>query len=191
MSVMDNRKIIDASQLTEDRQIEADVVIIGTGAGGGFTAETLTRAGLNVVMVEEGAYETARTFSQNEAVATHMLYQQGGAQRTRDGAILVLQGRCVGGGTTINWTTSLHTPTHTLAHWRDGHGLSAMAEAELAPYFDAAGTRLNVHDWDAVAPNENNMKLARGAGALGIEWSLVRRNVSGGGTTGLWGSGCP
>ncbi|MFV0300510.1 MAG: GMC family oxidoreductase N-terminal domain-containing protein, partial [Paracoccus sp. (in: a-proteobacteria)] len=177
--------------LTEDRVFEADVVIIGTGAGGGFSAESLTRAGLNVVMVEEGAYETARTFSQNEAVATAMLYQQGGAQRTKDHGILVLQGRCVGGGTTINWTTSLHTPAHTLAHWQDAYGLSAMAEAELAPYFDAAGTRLNIHEWNEVPPNENNLKLAKGAEALGIEWSLVPRNVKGCGNTGLCGYGCP
>lgn len=191
MSVMDTRDIIDASTLTGDKTIDADVVIVGTGAGGGFTAETLTRAGLKVVMVEEGAYHTAKTFSQNEAIATAMLYQQGGAQKTKDGGILVLQGRCVGGGTTVNWTTSLNTPGFTLDTWAGDYGLGDMARDNLAPYFAEAGERLGIAPWVEVEPNKNNGKLAEGCAARGIEWSRVPRNVRHCANTGLCGLGCP
>jgi NADPH-dependent 2,4-dienoyl-CoA reductase/sulfur reductase-like enzyme len=47
-------KVIDASTLTDDRSFEADVAIVGTGAGGGTAAEILSDAGLSVVMIEGG-----------------------------------------------------------------------------------------------------------------------------------------
>lgn len=191
MSVMDNRDIIDASTLTGDQTIEVDVAIVGTGAGGGFTAETLTRAGLKVLMIEEGAYHTAKTFSQNEAIATAMLYQQGGAQKTKDGGILVLQGRCVGGGTTVNWTTSLNTPGFTLDKWQEEYGLPAMSRDNLAPYFSESGNRLGIGPWVDIDPNANNNNLAVGCDAKGIKWSRVPRNVNGCANTGLCGLGCP
>ena len=112
MTTMKQRKIHDAAALQSDLTLNADVVIVGTGAGGGFTAEVLTLAGLSVVMIEEGRYHTARTFVQNEAQALPALYQEAGAQRTKDQAITVLQGRSVGGGTTVNWTTCL-SPSST------------------------------------------------------------------------------
>ena len=55
-------QVIDAATLREDRVIEADVAIIGTGAGGGVTAEILTLAGLKVVLIEEGALKSSQHF---------------------------------------------------------------------------------------------------------------------------------
>lgn len=191
MSVMSNRDLLDASTLTEDLSLEADVVIVGTGAGGGYTAEVLTNAGLKVIMIEEGAYHTAATFSQNEAVATAMLYQQGGAQRTKDKGILVLQGRSVGGGTTVNWTTSIRTPSETLARWRDRYELEMFTDEELAPYFEEVEERLSMHRWEEFEPNENNSILSRACEAKGYEWHVIRRNVNGCANSGLCGLGCP
>jgi choline dehydrogenase-like flavoprotein len=152
MTTMKQRKIHDAAALQSDLTLNADVVIVGTGAGGGFTAEVLTLAGLSVVMIEEGRYHTARTFVQNEAQALPALYQEAGAQRTKDQAITVLQGRSVGGGTTVNWTTCLSPPEQTLAHWRDVHGLTQMSPQELAPYLAQVRERLNVNPWTEVPP---------------------------------------
>ena len=45
---------INAGQLTENQTLEADVVIVGSGAGGGTAAEILTKAGLSVIIVEGG-----------------------------------------------------------------------------------------------------------------------------------------
>jgi NADPH-dependent 2,4-dienoyl-CoA reductase/sulfur reductase-like enzyme len=47
-------KVTDGAHLTESLTTEADVVVIGTGAGGGTTAEILARSGLSVILVEEG-----------------------------------------------------------------------------------------------------------------------------------------
>ncbi|HBL87735.1 MAG TPA: GMC family oxidoreductase, partial [Alcanivorax sp.] len=44
--------LIDGATVSDDRTLEADVVIIGTGAGGGTSAEILANAGLRVLLVE-------------------------------------------------------------------------------------------------------------------------------------------
>ena len=55
-------KHIDASTLRDNLRLDADVVIVGSGAGGGVTAELLANAGLKVVIVEEGPLRTSSDF---------------------------------------------------------------------------------------------------------------------------------
>src|SRR3954469_7300014 len=100
------------------RRMVCDVAIIGSGAGAGVTAELLSRAGLQVVLVEEGPLRSSTDFRQRESEAYPTLYQESAARKTRDKAITILQGRCVGGSTTVNWTSSFRTPVSTLEYWR-------------------------------------------------------------------------
>nr|MCU0923429.1 FAD-dependent monooxygenase [Burkholderiaceae bacterium] len=55
-------KVIDASKLAGPQTLQADVAIIGSGAGGGVAAEILSRAGLKVLLIEEGALRTSDSF---------------------------------------------------------------------------------------------------------------------------------
>ncbi len=183
-------KIVDASALTQDLTLEADVVIVGSGAGGGTAAEILAESGWRVVLVEEGPLQTSRDFRMSEGEAYPALYQESAARKTRDKAINILQGRCVGGSTTVNWTSSFRTPPATLAHWAKAHGLKGYGEAELAPWFERMEKRLNISPWP-IAPNENNDLLRRGAQALGIPTAMIRRNVRGCWNLGYCGMGCP
>jgi choline dehydrogenase-like flavoprotein len=183
-------KVIDASTLAEDRDITADVVIVGTGAGGGTAAEILAQTGLSVVMIEEGPLATSSEFRMREADAYPQLYQESAARKTKDKAINVLQGRCVGGGTTVNWTSSFRTPAATLERWADAFGLAGFGAADLAPWFERMEQRLNITAWPVV-PNENNDVLRRGAQALGIGANAIRRNVKGCWNIGYCGMGCP
>ena len=73
-------KHVDASQLAVDLPIEADVVIVGSGAGGGVSAELLASAGLKVVIVEEGPLRTSSDFNMREAEAYPDLYQESAAR---------------------------------------------------------------------------------------------------------------
>ena len=50
-------KTYNGSRLDDDLELEADVVVVGTGAGGGTTAEILSAAGLKVLLVEEEGFE--------------------------------------------------------------------------------------------------------------------------------------
>jgi choline dehydrogenase-like flavoprotein len=183
-------KVIDASMLSGDRTFEADVVIIGTGAGGGVTAETLALAGLNVLLVEEGALKSSKDFKMREADAYPALYQESAARKTRDKSINILQGRTVGGSTTVNWTSSFRTPNGTLDYWSQNFGLKDYSSAALAPWFLMMEERLNVSTWMA-PPNENNDLLRRGAGKLGIPAAAIMRNVRGCWNLGYCGMGCP
>ncbi len=170
--------------------LECDVAIVGTGAGAGISAELLTKAGLSVVMIEEGPLKSSTDFKQLESEAYPLLYQESGARKTADKAIQILQGRSVGGSTTVNWTSSFRTPTPTLAHWRERFGLNDFSDDALSPWFMAAEQRLNIGPW-LTPPNENNDILRRGALKLGISAPAILRNVRGCWNLGSCGMGCP
>ena len=88
---------LDASTLTADRQFEADVVIVGSGAGGAMAAEQLSLAGFKVILLEMGALYEGKDFQQQERWAYPALYQDGAGRKTLDQSIGILQGRAVGG----------------------------------------------------------------------------------------------
>ncbi len=171
-------------------ELEADVVVVGSGAGGGVTAEILSQAGLKVVIVEEGPLVSSTEFRMRERDAYENLYQDGAGRQTSDHAITILQGRCVGGSTTVNWTASFRTPRRTLAYWKEALGLQTMDEASLAPWFARMEERLSISTW-SVAPNRNNEALRIGAEKLGHAPATMRRNVKGCLNLGYCGMGCP
>ncbi|HEV2220389.1 MAG TPA: GMC family oxidoreductase [Casimicrobiaceae bacterium] len=188
--LLDGWKVVDASTLDRDLVLEADVVIVGTGAGGGIAAEILCDAGLTVLMIEEGPLKSSSDFHMLENEAYRDLYQESAARKTADKAINILQGRCVGGGTTVNWTSSFRTPEPTLAYWASVFRIDGFGPGDLAPWFDRVEQRLGVAPW-ATAPNANNAALATGAEKLGLHWGTIRRNVRGCWNLGYCGLGCP
>ena len=156
-----------------------------------MTAEILAQAGLAVVIVEEGPLKSSADFRMREREAYPQLYQESAGRQTRDKAITILQGRCVGGSTTVNWTSSFRTPPRTLAHWRDAHGLAARGRGRRSRRGSRAwrsGSRSR--PWP-VPPNENNDILRRGCEKLGIPAAAIRRNVKGCWNLGYCGMGCP
>ena len=183
-------KVIDGAKLSAPQTLEADVAIIGSGAGGGVAAEILALAGLKVLLLEEGALRTSASFrDMDEGRAMRELYQEAGARATSDGAIAVLQGRSVGGSTTVNWTSSFRTPEPTLKFWASqcevvGHGVD-----EMRPWFEQMEKRLDVMRWEA--HNPNNSVLMRGCQKLGWEAHAIPRNVRGCWNSGYCGLGCP
>ena len=184
-------RVRDASALPANISIEADVVIVGTGAGGGTSAEILSAAGLKVLMLEEGPLKTAASFKDmDEGRAYRELYQEAAGRTTSDGAISILQGRSVGGTTTVNWTSSFRTPAPTLKHWAEVHQVKGHSEQDMAPWFDKMEQRLGIAPW-AGTPNANNGVLQRGCEKLGWEWHVIPRNVKSCWNSGYCGLGCP
>lgn len=184
-------KVTDGGDASDPPQrIECDVAIVGTGAGGGITAEVLARSGLNVVMIEEGPLRSTRNFDMRESQAYPELYQESASRRTKDKAINVMQGRCVGGSTTVNWTSCFRTPARTLAFWRERHGLSGFSPEALEPWFEQVERRLSIAP-SPFAPNRNNELLRTGAQALGIPVATISRNVRNCFNLGYCGTGCP
>jgi len=182
--------ITDASALSSPLELEADVVIVGTGAGGGTAAETLSATGLSVVLLEAGPLKTSSKFDMQERAAYRDLYQEGTGRGTKDGGMVILQGRSVGGSTTVNWTTSFRTPPETLKFWAEHMGVSGCSVEEMEPFFEHMENRLNIHEWPE-APNPNNAMLQRAAEKLGYSWAKIHRNVRGCLNLGYCGLGCP
>lgn len=182
--------MVDASRSERDIEDAADVVIVGSGAGGGIAAEILAKSGLRVIVVEEGPLRSTHDFKMKEAEAYPQLYQESAARKTADKAINILQGRCVGGSTTVNWTSSFRTPPDTLAFWQRNFGLADYTPEKLQPWFEMVERRLNIHEWN-VAPNPNNAVLRTGGGKLGIAVSVIPRNVRACWNLGYCGTGCP
>lgn len=184
--------ILGATDLLADVEIACDVCVIGSGAGGAVLAAGLAERGLSVVILEEGSHHTSADFRKlDEAWSFPALYQERGARATADQAITVLQGRSVGGGTTVNWTTCFRTPPRILERWRTVHGVDTLTEEVLAPHFAAVEDRLGIAPWDAIPPNANNSKLWQAAQAVGMQVDRTRRNVRGCMNSGYCGFGCP
>ncbi len=183
-------KVFDAQSNNIPTTFECDVAIIGTGAGGGITAEILANAGLTVLLIEEGPLKSSSDFNMKESEAYPQLYQESAARKTKDKAINILQCRTVGGSTTVNWTSSFRTPTPTLTWWQEKWGLKQYNPEQLATWFAQAERRLNIGPW-SVPPNQNNDLLRLGAAKLGIPAAAISRNVKACANLGYCGMGCP
>lgn len=184
-------KVFGGARPAAPAELDCDVAIVGSGAGAGITAELLTRAGLRVVLVEEGPLRSSSDFKpQREDTAYASLYQEAAGRKTADQGMNILQGRCVGGSTTINWTGSFRTPKDALETWAREFGLNEFTESQMAPWFEEVERRLNIGEWQT-SPNENNAVLKRGADKLGIPAFVVQRNVKGCWNLGSCGMGCP
>jgi choline dehydrogenase-like flavoprotein len=181
----------DASQLADGTTLDADVCIIGSGAGGGPTAALLQAAGMNVLVVEEGGHHTRPEFRMREEEAYPMLYQEAGQRATKDQGIAILQGRCVGGTTVVNWTTSFRTPERTLEEWRSVHHVSGLDVATLTPHWAAVEERLSIKQISLEETNRNNRTLFDGCKSLGWQVDTTYRNVKQCMKSGYCSMGCP
>lgn len=184
-------RIITGDELTQDVTVECDVCVIGSGSGGAWTAHELVKQGKSVVMLEEGGYHTRREFDMTEPRAFQNLYQELGNRAADDLSITILQGRSVGGGTTVNWCSSFRTPERILKIWKDRHGIDTLSAAALTPHWEAIEQRLHIAQWPQEMMNANNKVLWDGLGALGYERGLIRRNVNNCLNLGYCGLGCP
>ncbi|HET7453715.1 MAG TPA: FAD-dependent oxidoreductase, partial [Thermoanaerobaculia bacterium] len=183
--------LVRGRDVTSNRTIEADVAIVGSGPGGSIAAYRLAAAGARVVVLEEGGYHTRAEFRMQEEWSYPNLYQDHANRTTDDLSITVLQGRSVGGGTTVNWTTSLRTPASTLDFWARRRRVEGVTSEALAPHWNEIERRLNVHPVTPDEINENNRALLEGARRLGWGFELLPRNVSNCMRTGMCGLGCP
>jgi len=175
---------------TADTDLTCDVVVVGSGAGGGTAAGVLAAAGLDVVVLEAGDYHDERDFDGGEETGFLNLYALA-PQATAEGQIALLAGRGLGGGTVVNYTTSFRTPDHVRQEWAD-HGAKQFVTEEYDDALDAVCARLGVNtDHDAAAPRD--ALLERGATALGWSSQAMPRNVLGcdqGVECGRCGMGC-
>ncbi|MEA2291046.1 MAG: hypothetical protein QOF17_66 [Solirubrobacteraceae bacterium] len=152
-----------------------DVVVIGSGAAGGLLAYRFAEAGLAVLVLERGPYVDPRDFTDNEVRQYLRLYNEGALQLATHFELQVLQGMCVGGGTTINNGVCFDPPAHVLDAW-------SQRGIERAGLLRAIA---EVRDWLTVrriSPQivaEGARRFAQGAAAAGLPGrvELVETNM--------------
>ena len=161
--------IIQGTNRSADVQERADVVIVGSGSGGGTLGAFLAERGWDVVMLEKGGFFRAQDFSQREEEAMAAFNGRRGLDATIDNAVFLNYAEAVGGCTVHYWGDSFRTPHDRLERWRNEHGLDWMAPAELDPHFAAIEEDLGIHITPENLLNENNRLVRTGCEALGIE----------------------
>jgi choline dehydrogenase-like flavoprotein len=177
----------------EQRAIDADVCVIGAGAGGAVAAAELAEGGMRVVVLEQGPRHDADRFSARPLEMLARLYRDGG-QTTTLGTppILLPLGRGLGGTTLVNSGTCFRTPAHVLGRWRDEFGLQALAdEAALEPCFQRVEAALSITEVTPELAGRNAAIARRGAQALGWSHGFLKRNARGCVGSGVCAFGCP
>jgi choline dehydrogenase-like flavoprotein len=159
----------------DELTLEADAVIVGSGAGGGLIAGRLAKAGLKVVVLEAGAYTNEADFDQLELTAFQQRFWRGGPQVTADLNVSIQAGACLGGGTVINWTNSLRTKDWVRREWAAEHGLEDLATDAFDRHLDTVWRELSVNDRCSEL-NRPQQAMQRGAEALGWSFRTVDRN---------------
>jgi choline dehydrogenase-like flavoprotein len=172
--------------------LSADVVVIGSGAGGAVVAATLAEAGRDVLVLEEGpmvSTEEIRRWSIPEKLVR--LYRDSGLSAAVGRPPVALpMGRCVGGTTTVNSGTCFPTPDPVLEAWARS-GLGAFAPSEFAPLLREVEEVIGVRQIGRDIMGGNARMAELGARNAGMHGALLHRNERGCIGSGQCPMGCP
>jgi choline dehydrogenase-like flavoprotein len=161
--------IIQGSGRTDAVRDRADVVVVGTGSGGGTLAAYLAERGWDVVMVEKGPFLRAEQFSQREEEAMADFNGRRGLDSSTDNAVFLNYAEAVGGSTVHYWGDSFRAPADRLERWRRESGVEWLTDDELGPHYDVIEQELGIHITPEHLFNENNRLVRQGCERLGIE----------------------
>jgi choline dehydrogenase-like flavoprotein len=154
-----------------------DVVVVGSGAGGGVIAGELAQRGRDVLLVECGPHLRGHDFTRFEAKAAHDLFWPLRFAPLPNGELVTfLAGRCVGGTTTINTKVAFRAHERDVAKWHPASGLTSdgstpFSVSDLEPYYDHVEKMLGVReraDWE-----KSVHTVVPGFRALGAELEAV------------------
>lgn len=152
-----------------------EVAVIGSGSGGGVAANLLNE-NYEVGIFEKGSYANRET--NNETFGYHNFYETYAMQQTRGYKVLLLAGSSIGGGTSINWTTSLRTPDNILNEWDSLTGQNNyFNSSNFKSSMDFICKQLNVSEANNRIP-QKEIKLAEGLNQSQISYKIIPRNAS-------------
>ena len=169
-------RLLAPATVTSDQTLDCDVVVVGSGAGGGTAAATLAEAGLDVIVLERGAYYEGGDFTGREYDGLTRRYA-GAPTATAEGQVALVSGEGLGGGTVINYSTCFKTPDHVREEWA-GLGAAQFASDEYDKALDSVWQRIGVNG-DHSRAARRDVVLERGLTALGWQVGAMTRNVVG------------
>jgi choline dehydrogenase-like flavoprotein len=187
-TIRDSLIVAQAIVPSATTSLDAEVVVVGSGAGGCLIAARLAEVGHDVLVIEAGPYVSEPQMPTDELAAFDRLYLDHGMTSTSDAGLAILAGSALGGGTLVNWTTSIEPPAEVRAQWATDFGLTDFDGAET----DADLARLRA-ELDFAAPpsiGPKDQAIIDGANALGWEGAPTQRDADNCGDCGSCGFGC-
>jgi len=185
-------KVTQASDIADGAQLrlQADAVVVGSGAGGAIAAYELAKSGKKVIVLEAGPYMPSEKFTEMLAVSMGTMYADHGGQANTTGDISILQGACVGGSTVVNAALCFRTPDYYLNLWGKEYGLRNLTPAVLRPYFEKVEQNLNIKSVGPVETSVGAELIGQGLRKLNLPRGKARRNVKDCVLTGACFAGC-
>ena len=171
-------------------EIDFDIVIVGSGAGGGTVAQELgemARNGTRVLLVEQGPRLAAEDFTGRELDMASSLYEDGGGFFTADGSMTLAFGRAYGGSTVVYTGTSLIAPERVIRHWH----VPGLDHADVERRSRKFMAQNNVHLLEPEFINDNNRLFVEGARKAGFHAEQFPLNLRGCIGASLCNLGCP
>ncbi|KAH7037665.1 GMC oxidoreductase [Microdochium trichocladiopsis] len=164
----------------EPAVIKTDIVIVGSGCGGGVAAKVLAEAGHKVVVVDKGYYFPPSHLPMAGEAGQQLLYEAGGSLQATNGATSLLAGSCWGGGGTVNWSASLAPQDFVRREWagEPGGGLAFFDTPAFQESIDRVCETMGVSD-EHVRQNHGNRVLLDGAEKLGWHAKACPQNTGG------------
>lgn len=171
-------RVRDGNDVLGIEEHEVDVVVVGSGGGGAPAALELTRAGLDVMILEAGPYLKNEQLTQRPLDTVRRIYVDKGGQQTVDGGVQILQGSVVGGSTYVNAEACFRVPDRVLAEWASEHGVEGLGPEELGPVFDEVLERINAST-DGGRSTDGAKRVLPGFAKVGLEAKPLVRNTKG------------
>ena len=168
--------------------VECEVVVIGTGAGGAVVGHELAARGHAVVFVEEGQLYHRHAFDGSTVRAFERFYRPVFA--VGNASFPVFVGRMVGGSTAVNGGTAFRTPRWVLDRWCEEMQTDALSPARMQPYFEQVERHLGVGPSNRRHVGPIAEVMQRGCDALGWKHALLLRNAPGCEASGFCHLGC-
>ncbi|PID37960.1 MAG: hypothetical protein CSB49_08070 [Proteobacteria bacterium] len=145
-------------------ELDCDVVVVGSGAGGATVAAELAEGGLDVIVLEEGGHFTAKDFTTDAARMARVLYRDGGLSLALgDPPVFFSEGKAVGGTTVINGGMSWRTPERVLDVWEQEHGVVGANAEAMEPLFQRVERYISAKLQDPETKSPDNELLREGA----------------------------
>lgn len=168
-----------------------DVLVVGSGCGGGVVAQGLSQSGHDVLVVELGEHET---HSRERSTAKHAFghkFMGNGIFVTEAGTMSIMAAKTFGGGSTVNWSASLRPPHAVRQAWAKQYGLPHFMTTDFSDDIEYVCNRMGVSP-DHIKHSKANAKLIEGSKRLNVPVDNIPQNTGGRvHNCGYCGFGCP